>query len=41
MQGAHYGDSSRTFRGWSRTQVPPVLSELDRVRVVLWSLGLH
>lgn len=22
MQGAHYGDFSRTFRGWSRIQVP-------------------
>lgn len=41
MQGAPNGDFFRTFRGWSRTQVPPVLSEHGRVRVVLWRFGLH
>lgn len=41
MQGARDGDFSRTFSGWSRTQVPPVFSEHGRARVVLWRLGLH
>lgn len=41
MQEACDGDFSRTFKGWSRTQAPPVLSEHGRVRVALWRLGLH
>lgn len=41
MQEARDGDFSRTFKGWSRTQAPPVLSLHGRVRVALWRLGLH